>query len=452
MKKKTAAVVITVLSLAVITLGAFTLINHSKSEQYRRLTDAGYQHAFGELVNSLNEIDSALQKSVYSTSPQITGAICTQVFGKAMAAQMSLGMMPYSTVELEQTAGFVSRVGDYVFSLSRTAAKGEAMSEEAKENLRSLSETASLLAQNLNQLMIDMSEGRLTMDELSSAEKDADQAEGDAVPETLGGSIRLIEQEFPEVPSLIYDGPFSEHIAGAKPKMLENEKEVSEEQAKVSAAEFLGYQKSQLTPVGMSEGDIPCYYFVISTEGGELSVEVSVSGGRVMNVLCSREPKSASISAKDAVGIARRFLEKRGFESMKESYYITANNTLTVNFAYSQDGVVCYPDLVKVGVALDTGAVCFFESKGYLSSHCERELPEVAVDEAAAKEQVASDLKVLAHSIALIPTEGRHELLCHEFKCEAEDGRHFIIYVNAVTGEQEKILILLEDESGSLTL
>ena len=48
--------------------------------------------------------------------------------------------------------------------------------------------------------------------------------------------------------------------------------------------------------------------------------------------------------------------------------------------------------------------------------------------------------------------DGKYEILCHEFKCEAEDGRHYIIYVNAVTGEQEKILILLEDENGALTL
>ena len=48
--------------------------------------------------------------------------------------------------------------------------------------------------------------------------------------------------------------------------------------------------------------------------------------------------------------------------------------------------------------------------------------------------------------------DGKLETLCHEFKCAAPDGRHYIIYVNALTGAQHKILILLEDESGALTL
>ena len=59
---------------------------------------------------------------------------------------------------------------------------------------------------------------------------------------------------------------------------------------------------------------------------------------------------------------------------------------------------------------------------------------------------------VLAHQLALIPTEGEYEVLCHEFKCQAEDGSHVLIYVNAENGRQERILLLLEDENGSLVL
>jgi hypothetical protein len=40
---------------------------------------------------------------------------------------------------------------------------------------------------------------------------------------------------------------------------------------------------------------------------------------------------------------------------MKQSYRITERNTLTINYAYSENGVICYPDLIKVSVALDNG-------------------------------------------------------------------------------------------------
>ena len=52
----------------------------------------------------------------------------------------------------------------------------------------------------------------------------------------------------------------------------------------------------------------------------------------------------------------------------------------------------------------------------------------------------------------MIPTAGQHEVLCYEFVCTDSAGGRCIVYVNAETGEQQKILILLEDENGSLTI
>ena len=65
---------------------------------------------------------------------------------------------------------------------------------------------------------------------------------------------------------------------------------------------------------------------------------------------------------------------------------------------------------------------------------------------------MSPELSVEEVRLALIPSAGRYEKLCHEFLCSAEDEQKYIIYVNAESGEQEKILILLEDESGTLTL
>ena len=103
-------------------------------------------------------------------------------------------------------------------------------------------------------------------------------------------------------------------------------------------------------------------------------------------------------------------------------------------------------------MALDTGRVCGFEAKGYLTAHCARDLLPPAVSAEAAGAAVPASLEVLAVQLALVPSDGQYETLCHEFKCAGPDGRHYLIYVNAQTGAQHKILILLEDESGTLTI
>ena len=69
-----------------------------------------------------------------------------------------------------------------------------------------------------------------------------------------------------------------------------------------------------------------------------------------------------------------------------------------------------------------------------------------------AAQAVSPLLEILSVQTALIPTSGQYEVLCHEFKCSDQNGRHYIVYVNAQTGQEEHILILLEDESGTLVL
>ena len=52
----------------------------------------------------------------------------------------------------------------------------------------------------------------------------------------------------------------------------------------------------------------------------------------------------------------------------------------------------------------------------------------------------------------MIPTEGKGERYCREFLCDTPSGGKCLVYVDARTGEEAKVLLLLEDEDGTLTL
>ena len=41
-------------------------------------------------------------------------------------------------------------------------------------------------------------------------------------------------------------------------------------------------------------------------------------------------------------------------------------------------------------------------------------------------------------------------MLCWEYTCQTNEGRRCMVYVNGQTGTEEKILLLIEDESGTL--
>ena len=451
-RRRTYRLALIYLSAAVLALGVLAGAQYERAQRWQRQAANQYRHAFDELVTAMGEMDAALEKSLYATTPGMVNAMCTEVFGKAMTAQMSLGALPFHSEELERTSGFISRVGDYAFSLARAAAGGSGYTAEQLDALRSLSETAGVLADDLEGFQTELLEGTLRMEELDAFTHALLQTEAERVP-ALGDSMRLVEREFPELPALIYDGPFSEHLTGQTPRALEGLPEADAETARDAAARFLGVPRARIYPTGESEGEIPCYGFGTDSGGGsDCFLFVTKQGAQILSLLSSRPVGSAAVDAQTAVETAKDFLESAGYRDMVETYHMTQDGVLTVNFAYRQGEVLCYSDLVKVSVALDTGRVCGFEAKGYLTAHTLRQLPDAAVSAEDARAAVPDTLTVLATQLALVPSEGRYETLCHEFKCAASDGRHYIIYVNAQTGAQHKILILLEDESGALTL
>lgn len=450
MKKRTTIRVMTFLTAAVVVMGVLAWSGMHRAKMLELYAQANSQRAFDELVTNVEELSLALDKSVYATDPALESALCTQIFGRAMMAQMAMGELPYSSQNLEQTAGFVSRVGDYASVLARTVGTNGGYSDEELENLKALAETASVMSVNLRDMQSRINAGELTMEEVYSTLSSTGQ-EGGEVP-MAGTVFETIEAEFPELPSLIYDGPFSEALTGRSPVFLKTMEDVGTEEAKKNAAAFLNVASENLVYQGEIGGTIPCFVFSSYLNGGEYTVYVTRQGGVVSSVLCSREVAEENYSVETGLSIADEYIERLGLEDMERSYHIVEDGVLLVNYEYVQDGVMCYPDLIKLGVALDNGLLMCYDAQGFISAHQERDLPEPVISRVQAQESVPESLTVQNYQMALIPSAGGEERLCHEFVCRSNTEQRYILYINALTGGEEKILVLLEDENGSLTI
>ena len=430
----------------------FGVQGYARAEDYRRQLDNGYRQAFTELTTAAGELDAALEKVTYATTPSLFASLCAQAYAKALAAQTALGELPYGNVELEQTAAFFAKAGDYAMAMARGAGAEGVCTDENRETLRGLAAAAGELSATLQALQLQLDGGALHPEDVAAAEARLAAAQEDGEPVTSGSAFQTVEADFPQVPTLIYDGPFSEHLSGRTPQMLEGLPQVTEEEARRAAAAFAGLRAEVFTRTSDGAGNLPAWGFSALADGGELYVEITKQGGQVLQMLSSRPVGEAALSRKEGVEAAAAFLEEHGYRDMAPSYFLEGDGILTVHFAPVLDGVYCYPDLVKVGVALDNGDVVSFEAHGYLMNHGAREpaAPAVSADEAA--ERVDSSLTILSRQLALIPTGGEYEVLCHEFKCQNADGGHVLVYVNAATGQQERILLLLEDENGTLVI
>ena len=450
--KKWKILTISAISAAFAVAVGFALQGHSRAQEAQRLLENSYLHAYREFTTAVTELNSSLQKSRYVTTPILLGTLCTDIYGKSVAAQMALGELPDSSIYLEQTSAFLARAGEYARALAKQAAEDGRCSDEGRDTLAGLADASSVLACSLLDLQSDLAWGSVPISTLLQAEAALAEQAGDGQAAAGGTSFQSMEADFPEVPTLIYDGPFSEHLGGKTPLALDGLPQVGRDEARAVAAEFLSLKPDLFTLASQGEGVLPAWGFSAVVDGGEVYVEVTRQGGKVLSVISSRPVGEATVTAEQAVETARAFLQDQGFGKMTESYYINQGNVLTINFATLEGETICYPDLIKVSVALDNGAVIGFESHGWIMNHTDRVLDPPAVDQQAARAVVAPELEVLSHQMALIPTGGQYELLCHEFKCTAENGGHVIVYVNAATGNEEKILLLVEDETGTLVL
>ena len=165
----------------------------------------------------------------------------------------------------------------------------------------------------------------------------------------------------------------------------------------------------------------------------------------------NRNVSSEIISQEEAGNKAKEFLDNKGFPNMKETYYLKQEGIVTINYAYMQDNVIMYPDLIKVKVALDNGEVLGIETTGYLNNHTERDISNVKITEEQAKENLNKNLEIVSSGMAVIPTEWETEILCYEFKGKVED-KEFLVYINAENGREEDILIITNTPNGTLAM
>ena len=154
--------------------------------------------------------------------------------------------------------------------------------------------------------------------------------------------------------------------------MLEGQPQVSREDARSAAAGWLGQEPQLFTPVSDGAGVLPSWGFSAQVDGGELYVEVTKQGGQLLEILHSRPVGPAQFSREQAAARATAFLKQLGYPDMAETYFIDQGNILTINFAGKEGDVLCYPDLVKVSVALDNGGIVGLESRNYLMNHQSR--------------------------------------------------------------------------------
>ncbi len=430
-----------VLSALCLALFILTAMNSAKMKSLERETEVQRQKYLSELCENLDSMTVSLSKSLCTSTAEMFHKNGNDLARQAAVAKVSLSGITDETIITDEIYKFLSQAGDYALYLSQK--ERFSLSEKEREKLKALYDYSKHLSDSFEQISSDYYSGRVAFTKkvnnlLSSAENEGI---------SFSDSFTDIQQTMGDYPTLLYDGPFADAVINKKPLGLTAE-EITADEARKKTAEYLECEAGGLKKEADTEGTIDLYCFSY----GDRTVGITKKGGMLCYMTDPVYVGEVAISTDEAVKRGKEYLKRTGFpESMRQSYYSTYDGICTVNYAYEKDGIICYSDLVKVSVSLETGKAVAFDSRGYLMNHAERQTANNILSREKCRKILSPFLSVMSSKLAFIPLETGKEALCYEFHCKDREGQEVLVYINAENGKEENILLLLYSDDGVLT-
>jgi len=444
-----------VVSIIVVFSTTFAILMFLERLDYRNYLQGQYSKNMYDLVSSVQNIRINLGKSAIVGSREQSIIAFEEIFRYSATANDKLHSLPLDQEVVGNTSKFLTQVGDYCYTLAKASSEGKELSNKEYDVIDKLEEQSYTLEEQLNGVLSGINEGNVKWGEIRKKSSGVFAKSGDdLVTEKFNG----IQKQIVQYPALIYDGPFSDNILELKPKIMA-QKQISEKDAIQVVKNTFGADKIVSIENKVVEGKttIPAYSFYITFKGrnksdGKTAIEVSKNGGKIIYLLDNRPIGKPTLDIKEAIEKGSKFISKIGYKNMESTYTLNYDNTAVVSYVYKQGTVAIYPDQVKLKIALDDGSIIGIESEKFLVSHVEkRKIPTPKITAAKAQEKVGKRLKINKVSLAIIPTETNEEVLCYEFLGTYKE-KNFIVYIDASTGYEQRIIEIINTPNGKLTI
>lgn len=446
-----------ILFLSVLTVIGFGwgFFQTAESNESRNTVENDRARAFYDLVDSVEKLSVLSGKSLVTADDAGRVRLYSDMNTEAYIAQENLCQLPVYHNAMLRTEKFLNQMGNFSHSLLTKAVNGESLTTEEQKTLETLNEEVENVSEELHQLASE-DENPFSWKAIQAANKKIDDGEIENAG-IANASLTEITNGLEEVPSLTYDGPFSDHLESGEPIEISGNESTWEEV--LAKAETILGDNYQYEAYGKSSdtAGFAVYTVAVKTSSSETEGEVigyfdfSRTGGYPVQYTASSQGKEAALAPEECVSKAEDFLNRTEYSELVSNYYLVEGDTITITFISHQQDVIIYPEMVKVTVDMSDGTVVGMDAKSYLKYHKERSFEEQQLTTEEATARLAEGLTPDSITKAVIPLENGEEALCYEFR--VSKGNHdYLIYLNAVTGAQEDILMVQSDENGTFTL
>lgn len=386
------------------------------------------QRELADVAAAMADIEINLEKLLIASGAQQSAKLLGETALLAQHVETGLSRLPLGEDAAASAMKFAGQMERYGMALIAQVCGGRMLTAEDERQIEELLLACRALGGRLSELG-------------EAAYAPPSRADGAGAQD---GGLELGDSDIP-YPSLIYDGPFSDGRSDGETKGLTGER-FTRQMAREAAARYAGVDVSQVRDAADSGGRFEAFGFTAQTPDGPVSVQVTGQGGHLLWMMPERAEFEAALTREACLTRAKQWLSDVGFGEMEACFSQEYGGMTVANFAAVQDGVLLYPDQVKVQVSMRTGAVVGAECTQYLSHHERRELGEPAVALSQAREMLSTKLNVLSSRLCVIP-EDDGERLCWGFEGELSGARYWV-YVDALTGKSAQILRVIDTPDG----
>ncbi|MCI9562143.1 MAG: hypothetical protein HFK03_06650 [Clostridia bacterium] len=427
-----------VISLGVVTLALGSMLTYGWINMDGMTADMATIHteSMYELNSIVDNLDTNLAKARVANTRNEQVKLLSNVAIESEMAETLLERLPVDTQFTQNVTSFVNKMGDSAQSMLYSVASGKKLTDSQIATIEHMYKTNLQLKQSINELTANCTGKEML--KAMRGKKD----------NLMLVSFGEMENNVVETPKEIHDGPFAENIKKVSAKNLAGLEEITCAQAeKLAAKYFESYNVSDVKCTGeVTAESLTCYNVTMQTKDGEMSAQLSKQGGKVVEFNSYKDCNDKNFSVERCVDIAQDFLKALGFKNMKAVWTSENGTTCNLNFAYEQNGVVIYPDMVKVKVCEERGIVTGMEGLAYVLNHTQRELGSAKISKSDAKAVLNGGFEAEGSRLCLIPVDGG-EVLCYEFY-GTYGGNDYYIYVDAATGNEVEVFTVIGTAQG----
>ncbi len=436
--------VIPILALALIVACGWGYSQYQTKRQYQINAENQYQRAFEDLTNHVGNMETAMSKALVAGSFPQSIRLLTTAWREANSCQSDLGQLPLTSLDLSRCKMLFAETSAFCFnSAQNKLLKGTTVGEREWNTLRSLRDRTQMVTRQLGNLRSDFYNSRarwLEVDRLGTLGASGMAANMNTNKVTK--SFLMLEDGLKRVPDIQFEGNNLNFVP--KPTGLTG-RDISSRDALNIAKKFVApeIKNARVKYESLIKGNFPsymCSWVNPSRPDDVRHLSISVKGGHVLWMLGDRQVRRGTLNPDQVKAKAIAFLQRNGWDGMEQVAQERYGNISSVTCIPKRNGVLRYPEMIKVQVAQDNGEILGMDGVSYYTFYNPNESINIKprYTESRIRRILNTHIRAEKISLSQVLDEMYNKVPCYEVDCR-EGNERFLIYYNANTGKEEKI-------------